>query len=205
MNINSRTSRINFTGFTSGAIASFTGLRVAPTKIKVNAIGVSECNVTRCGKNVWSYGNVSGTKRVAVTVDIKAGTYTVSANVTSSDTDYDVNLMLFNYEDNTTESILITRGTRQSVTFTLSKNVKSINFYASRSNNASDGDTFSFTDIQFEIGSQATDYEAYTSTSYIIPVGQTITQIDQLIGVNNIFVDDENVAAGTVEVYYVNI
>lgn len=63
MNINSRTSKINFTGFASGAIASFTGLRAAPIIVRsqINAIqqgsgdpapdnirpinGWSECNV----------------------------------------------------------------------------------------------------------------------------------------------------------------
>lgn len=136
-------------------------------------IGVSECNVVRCGKNVWPYGDVSGTQRKAITVDIKAGTYTISANVTSSDTDYDYNLILFYYEDNTTESVYIDRGTRQSVNVTLSKNVKSINFYASRGNNVSVGDTFSFTDIQLEIGSTATAYEAYTADTYTIQLGDT--------------------------------
>lgn len=191
MNINSRTSKINFTGFASGAIASFTGLRAAPVKIRsyINAtqegsgdpapdnirpiIGASECNVVRCGKNIWSYGNVSGTQRKAVTVDIKAGTYTISSNVTSSDTDYDYNLMLFYYEDNTTESVYINRGTRQSVNVTLSKNVKSINFYASRGNAQSVGDTFSFTDIQLEVGSTATAYEAYTGNTFTIQLGDT--------------------------------
>ena len=40
MNINSRTSKINFTGFASDAIASFTGLREAPIKLRayINAI-----------------------------------------------------------------------------------------------------------------------------------------------------------------------
>ena len=191
MNINSRTSKINFTGFASGDIASFTGLRAAPLKISADInpiqsgsgdpspdnirpiIGASECNVVRCGKNVWSYGDVSGTQRKAVTVDIKAGTYTVSANVTSSDTDYDVNLMLFYYEDNATESVYINRGTRQSINVTLSKNVKSIIFYASRGNKDSVGDTFSFTDIQLEVGSTATAYEAYTGNTYTIQLGDT--------------------------------
>lgn len=136
-------------------------------------IGVSECNVARCGKNIWSYGDVSGTQRVAVTVDIKAGTYTVSANVTSSDTDYDYNLMLFYYEDRTTESVYINRGTRQNATVTLSKNVTSINFYASRGNNVSIGDTFSFTDIQLEVGSQVTNFEPYTGNTYTIQLGDT--------------------------------
>ncbi len=177
----------------SGAIASFNdgagGLDLKSLKVAITAkqsgsgdpspdnirpiSGWSECNVVRCGKNVWSYGDVSGTKRVAVTVDIKAGTYTISSNVTSSDTDYDYNLMLFYYEDNTTESVYIDRGTRQNVTFTLSKNVKSINFYASRSNNASDNDTFSFTDIQLEVGSSATSYEAYSADTYTIQLGDT--------------------------------
>lgn len=40
MNINSRTSKANFTGFASGSTATFTGLRVAPAKVRayINAI-----------------------------------------------------------------------------------------------------------------------------------------------------------------------
>lgn len=128
-------------------------------------VGADSVSVTRTGKNIWSYGDVSGTRRKAVTVDIKAGTYTLSANVTSSDTDYNNNRIVFYYEDETTENFYINRGTRENVTFTLLKNVNSIYFYASRSYDASADDTFSFTDIQLEAGSTATPYEAYTGTT----------------------------------------
>lgn len=70
MNINSRIARANFTGYASGAVTSFTGLREAPVKIRsyISPIqsgsgtpspdnirpisGVSECNVVRCGENI---------------------------------------------------------------------------------------------------------------------------------------------------------
>ena len=166
----------------------------APDNIRP-IIGVSECNVVRCGKNIWSYGDVSGTKRVAVEVDIKAGTYTVSANVTSSDTNANFNLILFYYADGTSESFYINRGTRQSVTVTLTNDVTSINFYASRNNAQSDGDTFSFTDIQLEVGSTATAYEAYHGNTYTIQLGDTYYggELDVTNGV--LTVTDVNIAS----------
>lgn len=145
----------------------------APDNIRP-IIGVSECNVTRCGKNIWSYGDVSGTRAVAVNdVLIPIGSYKISALVTSSDTDGTLSLILFACADGTNVSVRLTRDTRASETVSLTSPATSITFYAGRTSGSSVGDTFSFTDIQLEVG-MATNYEAYTGTTYTIQLGQTV-------------------------------
>ena len=117
------------------------------------------------GKNYYSGGDVSGTGSNGVVINtIPAGIYTVSAVVTSSDTDSTVSLILFRNADSSyLPGINLSRGTdRTSKTITFTDDIVQVAFYASNSNNNSVDDTFSFTDIQIEPGDTATDYEVYT-------------------------------------------
>ena len=123
--------------------------------------GFTGMNVIRSGKNLWSYGSVSGTRSKTVNVLIKEGSYTFSSVITSSDTDGSKNLVAFSYEDGTKVNIRLDRNTRQSSNVTFTQKVTSIIFYAAYNNEQAAGDTFSFEDIQLELGSTATDYEAY--------------------------------------------
>lgn len=113
------------------------------------------------GKNLWSHGDVSGTRAETRALSLKAGTYTLSAITTSSDTDYTKSLMLFVYLDDTTKFVEIARDTRNSQTFELTSDVKYVNVYASNTSANSIDDTFTWSDIQIEAGSVATDYEPY--------------------------------------------
>lgn len=178
----------------SGAIASFNdgagGLDLKSLKVAITAkqsgsgtpapdnirpiSGWSECNVVRCGKNIWSYGDVSGTRAAAVNdVFIPIGSYKISALVTSSDTDGTLSLILFACADGTNVSVRLTRDTRVSETVSLTSPATSITFYAGRTSGSSVGDTFSFIDIQLEVGSTATAYEAYNGNTYAIQLGDT--------------------------------
>lgn len=116
-------------------------------------------------KNLFPKASVGGTKRIEVNnLNIPAGTYTFGAKVTSTDTDQDYCLILF-YHDNTQVAYLrATRssgGSRYTETVTFSDTVTKIQFYASGGWDESDGDTFSFSNIQLEAGSTATIYESY--------------------------------------------
>lgn len=116
--------------------------------------------VTRSGKNLYNKGNVSGTRMVEVPInELLAGTYTLSAVVTSSDTDRTQCLVL----DATNNKTLgyLNRNVRSSFTFTLEKPTKKLNFYASTTYDLSNEDTFKFADIQIEQGTTATEYEQY--------------------------------------------
>ena len=113
-------------------------------------------------KNLWAYGDVSGTQSVYIPFSLKAGTYTISANVVSSDTDGNTCLISFEKLNSTIiTKFTLTRGNRSSRTFTLTEDCEQIGYYASYQWNTGANDTFSFTDIQIEQGSVATDYQPY--------------------------------------------
>lgn len=114
-------------------------------------------------KNLFPFGNVSGTKQVQRFISLPAGTYTLSAIATSSDTD--ANTCVVGFYDNKTEWIgggALARGTRQSITVSLAQPTTSIIFFASNNQPNSEGDTFTFADIQIERGSIATSYYPYS-------------------------------------------
>ncbi len=86
----------------------------------------------------------------------------MSALVTSTDTDITTSRFIM-YDENATEvkSLYFSRGTRNSQSFTVSSDIYMVRFYASRNNETSADDTFTFADIQIESGTTATDYEPY--------------------------------------------
>lgn len=114
------------------------------------------------GAQLWDAGNVSGTQstKVDVSVPIPPGTYTLSADVISSDTDADA-CLIFDYTNNIAIGN-IARGQGKSKTFTTDKEIRSFVFYASVSNNGSAGDTFSLRNIMLNAGSSALPWEPYT-------------------------------------------
>lgn len=120
----------------------------------------STSQATRDGKNLYNKRNVSGTLYKEVPInELPAGTYTLSAVATSSDTDRTQCLVL----DATNNKSLgyLNRNVRSSLTFTLEKPTKKLSFYASTTYDLSKDDTFEFADIQIEQGSTATEYEQY--------------------------------------------
>ena len=132
----------------------------APSKMREIKIEGETVQKTRSGKNLYNKGNVSGTLYNEVLInELLAGTYTLSAVATSSDTDKTQCLVL----DATNNKNLgyLNRNVRSSFTFTLEKPTKKLNFYASTTYNLSNEDTFKFADIQIEQGTTATEYEPY--------------------------------------------
>ena len=122
---------------------------------------------TTSGKNYYSGGDVSGVGIVEVNVDtIPAGTYVISANVTSEDTAYTESLVSFMYDDDSGIVCKLSRGTRTSKHIILAQDANKIIFRASNNTNNSAGLSFSFTDVQVELDDgnhTATDYEPYTN------------------------------------------
>lgn len=123
------------------------------------------------GKNIYNKRNVSGTLYKEVPInELLVGTYTLSAVVTSSDTDKTQCLVL----DATNNKILgyLNRNVRSSFTFTLEKPTKKLNFYASTTYNLSNEDTFKFADIQIEQNTTATPYKPYQEQKIDFPLSE---------------------------------
>ena len=109
------------------------------------------------GKNLSNVNEASFTGSQSITFEnvIPSGIYTVSAVVESTDTDGTYCLMLFTYEDDTTQEVNINRNTdgeRVSTTTTFDKNVKKVRLYAGQSYSTSTDDTATFSQFQIEAG-----------------------------------------------------
>ena len=124
----------------------------------INGYDVANAKVVK--KNLWDKGNVSGTTYKDVNISLPAGTYTISALVTSNDTDR-TNCRVRGYTiySGGGESVYLDRDNKDSKTITFSESIKFLRFYASTNNEYSAGDTFTFADIQIELGDTATAYE----------------------------------------------
>ena len=121
--------------------------------------------VTVLGKNLWHLRNVTISQNGAIKFanPLEPGTYTLSLECTSTDTDYDTCRIGFDggAKNGGAVNIYVTRGSRVSRTVTLYNRSTDLNFSASTSNGPAAGDTATFTNIQVEVGSIATDYEPY--------------------------------------------
>ena len=146
--------------------------------VDIKSVVVSELKTT--GKNLWSYGNASGTRYVAKNIMLDAGTYTVSALVTSSDTDSTESTMIFNYDDGLTLALHFTRNSRKSRKATFTKPVVSVNLYASNNYANSTNDTFTWSDIQIEKGEVASGYESYKETKATLSTPITLRGIGDI-------------------------
>ena len=139
-------------------------------------------SVSATTRNLWTIGDIGtftkNSEKVYLDTPLTQGeTYTLSADVTSSDTDDDdsrIYLLFSNGNSLSSPSILINRGLHQSVTFEVPVRTDveySINgfiFYAGRTATKSEGDTASFTNIQLEQVSEATAYIPHiTATDYV--------------------------------------
>lgn len=112
------------------------------------------------GAQLWSSGDVSGTGQTSVNIDLAPGTYTFTADITSSDIDSN-QCLLYNVSPGV-ELGCLKRGVKQSLTFTLDDRLSIIRFYASTNYNLSQGDTFEFKNIMLNTGSTPKPWEPYT-------------------------------------------
>lgn len=155
-----------------------------------NFIGVSSFDFIKADKNIFFSTDITnGVRRELRPVLLQAGTYTLTADIVSEDTEADTCLI---YDaSNSTQLGNIERGSRKSITFTTDKVIENIWFYASRNNTLSTGKTFSFTNIQIEVGSTATDYEPYNGQSKTFNFGQTVYVVNTDILTGKSFVTHE--------------
>lgn len=119
-------------------------------------------------KNLWAYGDVSGTKGkdIILKQPLPIGTYTISYVAESTDTDSSKSLIEF-YDENGkwVAGDNVERNKRASITKTFTVPVGRISFYASTSFAGGTNDTFTFSNIQIEEGKVATDYQPYNGAT----------------------------------------
>ena len=142
--------------------------------------GRTEAKVWRTGKNLIddskTYFNGSttvyiGAESSAYTVDLPAGTYTISVDFSGEkysmyyreeNDDANRTLWLWNTEPSVTEK-----------TFTIEES-GTFRFWVYRSVNAGGVDPTKIIHVQIELGSTATAYEPYNGNTYTIQLGQTV-------------------------------
>lgn len=150
------------------------------TTVEPSTIGHDALHVYRTGKNLSELGTVTftRTKEAKLTVPIPAGTYTMSAVISSDDTDSTKCNVHFFSDGAVQLKRLFGRSkdgkriVQEPMTF--AKDITSIYFYASDNYNAGTGDKASFADIQIEQGSTATVYEPYTSQTLTAALPETV-------------------------------
>ena len=147
--------------------------------------------------NLWSYGDISGTKSVNKQFTFTAGQkYTLSAKITSTDTGDTSQILL---TDSSAHSILgfyfKHDGTRQSVTFVAMANITRIYFYAANTSANSTGKTLSVSEIQIEKG-ELTPYVRYGLTA------DDLVARSQITGLDGRFIDFEEEIRESIGTYF---
>lgn len=134
----------------------------------VNAGDKGDINVSVSGKNLINIGTVTFNQYKRFSINIPAGTYTLSASVESNDTDGDTCLVMLLKNGKNVKSVSIRRGNRSSAIITLKDNCDEIILYVSFGFNQSTNDTATYTDAQLEYGTAATEYEPYKPAQTLI-------------------------------------
>mgnify|MGYP003289578143 CR=1 FL=1 len=134
--------------------------------------GTDTVIVTQTGKNLIqnkTYERNAQNVRLGVDsldgrMKCKAGTYTISLKCPLS------TLLYYSSNEVSTNINATTSGTKRVATFTLSEDTE-LFFYAYNSSGLTSAD---ISELQLEVGSTATDYEAYTATTKTVSLPQTV-------------------------------
>lgn len=176
------------------------------TTIEPNTTGISEINVTRCGKNMASNYYIDETNTAAYNpvlfIDdaIKPNTTYTLSFVGAAGNKYYPNEYLFE-----SQPAITADGTRQSITLTTlaDLDINSSQQYRSGygwiifKNNIEQANNNVFTDIQLELGSTATAYEAYNGNTYTMLLPENIYggSIDWTTGIVSVDYDANGLLA----------
>ena len=121
------------------------------------------------GKNLAPFGTITFTRNKSILLDnpLPEGTYTISVQITSNDTDSEYSSVSINNKSEVMKYIALKRGTRVSATFTVTKPITNIDFCAAYNYNQGETDSATWADIQIEEGMYATEYEPYIDPSTV--------------------------------------
>lgn len=139
--------------------------------------------VKSVGKNLWEFGDQEFTTQKMVYVNLPAGTYTCSANITSSGTDYTAKSTFMFYAVDCTTLIgqfALDRNVRNGASATIPQKIGAIKMYAETNYSNSVNDTAIFKDIQLEFGNTMTDYEPYKEEVKYIPLNEPLRSISNI-------------------------
>lgn len=125
---------------------------VNPVNIKLFGKGKQK------GNQLWRHGDITFEGQKSFDIDLEPGTYTFSAEVTTTDTDATTNLV---YMLSGAVRGELTRGTRASYTFTLPQFCNVVTLYASNGSSAATGDTVTFKNVMLNPGNFALPLEEY--------------------------------------------
>lgn len=151
-----------------------TGIMLAVGSAAMPYVPYQNVGLRSIGRNLWAYGNRTFTRYVRVNFDapLPAGTYTVSAVVTSADTDASTSVFTFrDANDVAVGSATLTRNSRASDVVTIARPATYCYLYSSTGESPSTGDEATWADIQVEVGSVAHAYEPYESVTIPIDLG----------------------------------
>lgn len=121
------------------------------------------------GKNLIPCGTISFEKNrnYALTRPIPPGTYTLSAHITSDDTDGEYSAVSINSKGSVMKYTTLKRNERASTTFTVTEQITNIDFCAAYNYSQGVGDSATWSDIQLEAGSVATEYTPYVDPAMV--------------------------------------
>lgn len=124
--------------------------------------GSTECKVVRAGKNLWEFGDKTLPETIGYIIlncsnPIPAGTYRVSTSIISTS---DYCHMRFRRADGSAITQISFRANQGRVVYSLELTEPAYKVYL-YSSTQSPGYTTSWSDIQIEVGTAATDYEPY--------------------------------------------
>lgn len=153
--------------------------------------------MTQKTKNLWTFGDKSFTRYTIVPLFIPAGTYAISALITS-EAEGSTSRISFDDEDNATIShVTITRGTtvRGKNVITLDRDCHRVWLFSGTSSSTSTGYAATWKDIQIEA--------YYTATDYVPPISAKDTVLRDVVeklsntpgGINNMLPNSVDIDA----------
>lgn len=138
--------------------------------------GWDSVNVVRAGKNLLPETTMSFVARHDVHFDppLPPGTYTISAIVTSDDTETTVSAVYFYNNTKSLTKANLNRGVRETRTITVEKEITTVCFFSSQLSSSSKNDACVWSDVQMEQGSVATAYEPYQGVKLTSNLPETV-------------------------------
>ena len=145
------------------------------------SIGTTLQMITQPTQNIWVWGDqyANGSATSITGLNIPAGTYTVSAVVTSSGSNKNSKMVFYGAGGRITEPYVTGDGTRRNMVVELTSDCTSIVIYPGIAYNA--GNNVSWVNIQMESGSNATPYTSPITAVDMIARTPS-NQIEQFIG-----------------------
>ena len=146
----------------------------APVPLESLAAGGS-VGVAVTGKNLYSRGDsktVNAYATMELPVPLPPGTYTISALVSSTDTDNSTSFANFMHHNGSSYvvagSAKLQRDVYNSATVTIATTCEAIRFHAGTNIGNSEGDTATWSDIMVEAGAAATVFEPYKGQTFTV-------------------------------------